>query len=135
MINLLFIIPGVGISEDFPVIRYPSVPEFFFLAGTHRYPKFFSGRYPVPIGTQNFFSGWYLVPIGTQKFFSGWYPVPIGTHNFSSGWDPVPSGTLFLKFSRYSVLSGTQIFKISMGPGRYPGTHGYRGTARADLWF
>ena len=44
----------------------------------------------------------------------------------------IPSGTQLPKFARYPVPSGTQIFKISMGTGRYPGTHGYRGTARAD---
>ena len=47
---------GVGISENFPGTRYPSVPKFFF-----------SGRYPVPIGAQFFFTGRYPVLIGTQK--------------------------------------------------------------------
>ena len=43
-------------------IEIRSVPD------THRYPKFFSDRYPVPIGTQFFSSSRYPVPIGTQIF-------------------------------------------------------------------
>ena len=64
------------------------------------------------------------------------FPVP-GIHrypNFFLAGTAVLIGTQLLKFSRYPVPSGTQIFKISMGTGRYPGTHGYRGTARADPW-
>ena len=94
--------PGVGISENF--------------SGTHRYPDFFSGGYPVPIGTQNISPWRYPVPIGTLNFFSGRYPVPIGTQ--------------VLKFCRYPSFEicsvpGTQRYPISQifpvpGTQRYP---------------
>ena len=100
-------------NERFVIFRIFSIP------GTQRYPRFKNCA----------------VPSGTQLLKFARYPVPSGTQLLKFAWYPVPSGTQFLKFPRYPVPSGTQIFKISMGTGRYPGTHGYRGTARADPWF
>ena len=89
-------------------------------------------RYPALSGTQLLKFARYPVPSGTQLPKFARYPVPSGTQFLKFVWYPVPSGTQFFQFPRYPVPNGTQIFKISMGTGRYPGTHGYRGTARAD---
>ena len=113
-------------NERFVIFRIFSIP------GTQRYPRF--KNCAVPSGTQLLKFARYPVPSGTQLSKFARYPVPSGTQFLKFAWYPVPSGTQFLKFPRYPVPSGTQIFKISMGTGRYPGTHGYRGTARADPW-
>ena len=54
--------------------------NFWPRPGNHRYRKFFSGWYSVPIGSQNFLSGQFPVPIGTN----------IGTQDFwiLMGTDP-----------------------------------------------
>ena len=38
----------------------------------------------------------------------------------------------FFNYLRCNIYLQSGVFKISMGTGRYPGTHGYRGTVCAD---
>ena len=79
-------------------------------------PKIFSGRYPVPIGTQLSKFAWYLVPSGTRLRKFARYPVPCGTQLRKFAWYPVPSGTQLSKFARYPVPSGTQFLKFAWYP-------------------
>ena len=100
----LFSWPGVGIVGNFASTQHPSVPKNFFwpVPGTRRYPKHFSGWYPVQSGTQ------------FLKFPR--YPVPSGTDRLKFSRYPIPSGIKFLNFTRYPVPSGTQLLKFP----RYP---------------
>ena len=87
----------------------------FFQFLTNRYINFLGTRYLVVPIFSNF--------LGTQ------YPTVTNFWN-SRGIQRHPISEI----SRYPVSSGTQGFWILMFTGRYPGIHGYQGTAHAEPW-
>ena len=94
--------PGVGISENFPGTRYPSVPKIFFLAGTRfpSVPKIF------------FLAGtWY--PSVPKIFFLAGTRYPSVPKIFFLAGTRYPSVPKFSKF-RWVPLAPTPGYKFQL---------------------